>query len=132
MRAARHRCCTRLGLQLTRPIRNVRLHGKSWRKYRIYVRIPIEQAGHWKAQGFFDFKEHLASIGLARKVVTVFEGKSGRNMLAASLSANDPNPTSAPFTRAAVSPSSEERNPHGITFSFDFDVRDCSDGAEHY
>jgi hypothetical protein len=33
-------------------------------KYRIYVRIPIEQAGHWKAQGFFDFKEHIASIGL--------------------------------------------------------------------
>ena len=33
-------------------------------KYRIYVRIPIEQAGHWKTQGFFDFKEHVASIGL--------------------------------------------------------------------
>src|SRR5471032_2187305 len=23
-------------------------------KYRIYVRIPIEQAGYWKTQGFFD------------------------------------------------------------------------------
>ena len=33
-------------------------------KYRIYVRIPIEQAGHWKTQGFFDFKEHVVSIGL--------------------------------------------------------------------
>jgi hypothetical protein len=33
-------------------------------KYRIYVRIPIEQAGHWMTQGFFDFKEHIASIGL--------------------------------------------------------------------
>jgi hypothetical protein len=33
-------------------------------KYRIYVRIPIEQAGLWKTQGFFDFKEHIASIGL--------------------------------------------------------------------
>jgi hypothetical protein len=61
-------------------------------KYRIYVRIPIEQAGFWKTQGFFDFKEHVASIGLillpaywyfwknaqnpeydtVRKVVTVF------------------------------------------------------------
>ena len=35
-------------------------------KYRIYIRIPIEQAGHWKTQGFFDFKEHIASIGLMR------------------------------------------------------------------
>src|SRR5262245_383327 len=33
-------------------------------KYRIYIRIPIEQAGFWKTQGFFDFKEHIASIGL--------------------------------------------------------------------
>ncbi len=33
-------------------------------KYRIYVRIPIEQSGFWWTQGFFDFKEHLASIGL--------------------------------------------------------------------
>ena len=64
-------------------------------KYRIYVRIPIEQAGYWKTQGFFDFKEHVASIGLvllpvywyfwknaqnpeydtARKVVTVCAGR---------------------------------------------------------
>jgi hypothetical protein len=33
-------------------------------KYRIYVRIPIEQSGHWWTQCFFDFKEHVASIGL--------------------------------------------------------------------
>jgi hypothetical protein len=33
-------------------------------KYRVYIRIPIEQAGYWKTQGFFDFKEHIASIGL--------------------------------------------------------------------
>lgn len=33
-------------------------------KYRTYIRIPIEQAGYWKTQGFFDFKEHIASIGL--------------------------------------------------------------------
>jgi hypothetical protein len=26
----------------------------------------------------------------------------------------------------------KEGDPRGITFSFDFDVRDCSDGAEHY
>lgn len=33
-------------------------------KYRIYIRIPIEQAGFWWTQGFFDFKEHVASICL--------------------------------------------------------------------
>jgi hypothetical protein len=33
-------------------------------KYRMYVRIPIEQNGFWKTQGFFEMKEHLASIGL--------------------------------------------------------------------
>jgi hypothetical protein len=33
-------------------------------KYRIYIRIPIEQAGFWWTQGFFDYKEHIASIGL--------------------------------------------------------------------
>ena len=26
-------------------------------KYRIYIRIPIEQAGYWKTQGFFELKE---------------------------------------------------------------------------
>ena len=33
-------------------------------KYRVYIRIPIEQAGFWKTQGFFDFKEHMAVLGL--------------------------------------------------------------------
>jgi len=33
-------------------------------KYRIYVRIPIEQGGYYKTGGFFDFKEHVATIGL--------------------------------------------------------------------
>lgn len=33
-------------------------------KYRISVRIPIEQEGFWKTQGTFELKEHLASIGL--------------------------------------------------------------------
>jgi hypothetical protein len=28
-------------------------------KYRIYVRIPIEEQGFWKTQGFFEMKEHL-------------------------------------------------------------------------
>jgi hypothetical protein len=33
-------------------------------KYRIYVRVPIERAGYWKTQGFFELKEHLVTIGL--------------------------------------------------------------------
>ncbi len=61
-------------------------------KFRIYIRVPIEQAGFWKTQGFFELKEHAAAFGLgllpiywyfwknaktpdydgARKAVTVF------------------------------------------------------------
>ena len=33
-------------------------------KYRIYVRIPIEEEGHWKTQGAFELKEHLVTFGL--------------------------------------------------------------------
>jgi hypothetical protein len=33
-------------------------------KYRIYIRIPIEQAGFWKTQGFFELKEHVVTIGM--------------------------------------------------------------------
>jgi hypothetical protein len=38
--------------------------GWIYTKYRIYVRIPIEQEGFWKTQGVFELKEHLAAIGL--------------------------------------------------------------------
>jgi len=34
-------------------------------KYRTYVRIPMEQLGHWWTLGSFEFKEHVASIGMA-------------------------------------------------------------------
>ena len=33
-------------------------------KYRVYVRVPIERAGFWKTQGFFELKEHVSTIGL--------------------------------------------------------------------
>jgi hypothetical protein len=33
-------------------------------KYRIYVRIPIEQFEFWKTSGSFEFKEHVTTIGL--------------------------------------------------------------------
>src|SRR5258706_14964727 len=33
-------------------------------KYRMYVRIPIEQQGFWKTLGLFELKENLAVVGL--------------------------------------------------------------------
>jgi hypothetical protein len=40
------------------------LGGWIYTKYRIYVRIPIEQQGFFKTEGAFEMKEHLAAIGL--------------------------------------------------------------------
>jgi hypothetical protein len=34
-------------------------------KYRTYVRIPMEQYGHWWTVGSFEFKEHIVTMGLA-------------------------------------------------------------------
>jgi hypothetical protein len=34
-------------------------------KYRTYVRIPMEQLGHWWTVGSFEWKEHVASMGIA-------------------------------------------------------------------
>jgi len=33
-------------------------------KYRTYVRIPMEQLGHWWTVGTFEFKEHIMSMGM--------------------------------------------------------------------
>ena len=33
-------------------------------KYRVAIRIPIEDLGFWKTQGFFELKEHAVSMGL--------------------------------------------------------------------
>ena len=38
--------------------------GWIYTKYRIYVRLPIEQEGFFKTLGMFELKEHLAAIGL--------------------------------------------------------------------
>lgn len=48
-------------------------------KYRIYVRIPIEQDGFWKTQGAFEMKEHLASIGLGLLPIYWFFWKNARD-----------------------------------------------------
>ncbi len=37
--------------------------GWIYAKYRIAIRIPMEQQGFWLTQGFFELKEHLITIG---------------------------------------------------------------------
>jgi hypothetical protein len=48
-------------------------------KYRIYVRIPIEQQGFWKTQGVFELKEHLVTMGLAALPAYWFFWNNARN-----------------------------------------------------
>jgi hypothetical protein len=48
-------------------------------KYRIYIRIPIEQAGFWKTQGFFELKEHAASLGLGLLPIYWYMWKNAQN-----------------------------------------------------
>lgn len=47
-------------------------------KYRIYVRIPIEQAGFWKTLGAFELKEHYATIGIGLLPIYWFVWKNAR------------------------------------------------------
>jgi len=48
-------------------------------KYRMYVRIPIEQAGYWKTQGVFELKEHYATIGLGLLPIYWYMWKNARD-----------------------------------------------------
>jgi hypothetical protein len=48
-------------------------------KFRMYVRIPIEQQGFWKTQGVFDLKEHIASMGLGLLPIYWLFWKNARN-----------------------------------------------------
>ena len=48
-------------------------------KYRMYVRIPIEQAGYWKTQGVFELKEHYATIGMGLLPIYWLFWKDARN-----------------------------------------------------
>ena len=48
-------------------------------KYRIYVRIPIEQEGFWKTQGVFELKEHVATIGLGLLPIYWYFWKNARD-----------------------------------------------------
>ena len=47
-------------------------------KYRIYVRIPLEELGYWKTVGFFDFKEHMVTIGFGMLPIYWFLWKHPR------------------------------------------------------
>ena len=48
-------------------------------KFRIYIRIPIEQAGYWKTQGFFELKEHAVTIGMGVLPAYWYFWKNARN-----------------------------------------------------
>ena len=53
--------------------------GWIYAKYRIYVRIPIEQEGLYKTLGAFELKEHLATIGLGLLPIYWHMWRSVRN-----------------------------------------------------
>ncbi len=55
------------------------LGGWIYTKYRIYVRIPIEQQGYWKTLGVFELKEHLATIGLGLLPIYWYFWKNAKN-----------------------------------------------------
>jgi len=55
------------------------LGGWIYAKYRIYVRIPIEQEGLYKTLGAFELKEHLSSIGLGLLPFYWYLWKNARN-----------------------------------------------------
>jgi hypothetical protein len=48
-------------------------------KYRVYVRIPLEQGGFWKTVGFFDFKEHMVTFGLVMLPIYWFLWKNAQD-----------------------------------------------------
>ncbi|HVY58640.1 MAG TPA: hypothetical protein VHA77_12385 [Xanthobacteraceae bacterium] len=48
-------------------------------KYRVYVRIPLEQGRYYKSVGFFDFKEHVATLGTVLLPAYWFFWKNAQN-----------------------------------------------------
>jgi hypothetical protein len=53
--------------------------GFIYTKYRIYVRIPIEQQGMFKTLGAFELKEHLVTIGLGLLPIYLYLWRNARN-----------------------------------------------------
>ena len=58
--------------------------GWIYTKYRIYVRLPIEQEGLFKTLGAFELKEHLVTIGLGLLPIYWYLWKNARNAAYAS------------------------------------------------
>ena len=48
-------------------------------KYRIAIRIPLEAQHYYKTGGFFDFKEHVATLGLVLLPAYWFFWKNAQN-----------------------------------------------------
>jgi hypothetical protein len=48
-------------------------------EYRVYIRIPIEEQGFWKTQGFFEMKEHLATISIGLLPIYWYLWKNSNN-----------------------------------------------------
>src|ERR1700744_2154850 len=48
-------------------------------KYRVYIRIPLESQHYYETGGFFDFKEHVATIGLVLLPAYWFFWKNAQN-----------------------------------------------------
>jgi hypothetical protein len=48
-------------------------------QYRIAIRIPLESAHYYKTGGFFDFKEHVATLGLVLLPAYWYLWKNGQN-----------------------------------------------------
>jgi hypothetical protein len=48
-------------------------------KYRIYIRIPLEAGHYYKTGAFFDFKEHVATLGLVLLPAYWYFWKNVRN-----------------------------------------------------
>jgi len=48
-------------------------------KYRVYIRIPLEAGHYYKTGGFFDFKEHVATLGLVLLPAYWFFWKNAQN-----------------------------------------------------
>jgi hypothetical protein len=47
--------------------------------YRVNIRIPLEQGHYFKTGGFFDFKEHVATLGLVLLPAYWFFWKNAHN-----------------------------------------------------
>ena len=48
-------------------------------EFRIYIRVPVEERGLWKRQGFLEMKEHVTTIGLGLPPIYWYLWKNSGN-----------------------------------------------------